>query len=123
MNHGPLSFIWNLFLAAGSSPAVLAHQPNISDGTAVTADEAIFLDDIKVSRVIYHEVTEDAPQVWLTFEVAEPQVFDLSPGFRRSMGPRTSAQTMLYLARGFPPSRDRSTPRKDWMVYSSLQTR
>ena len=69
-----------VLVAAGSSSAVLAHQPIISDGTADAAEEAMFLDDIQISRVIYHEVTEDAPQVWLTFEVAEPQVLDLSLG-------------------------------------------
>ena len=66
--------------ATGLHSAVLAHQPIISDGTAVTAEEAIFLDDIQISRVVYHEVTQEAPQIWLTFEVAEPQVLDLSLG-------------------------------------------
>ena len=69
-----------VLVATGSSSAVLAHQPIISDGTAVAADQAIFLDDVQISRVVYHEVTEDAPQVWLAFEVAEPQVLDLSLG-------------------------------------------
>lgn len=67
-------------VATGSRSVVLAHQPIISDGTAVSADVAMLLDDVQISRVIYHEVTEDAPQVWLTFEVAEPQVLDLSLG-------------------------------------------
>jgi hypothetical protein len=69
-----------VLIATGSRSAVLAHQPIISDGTAVTAEEAIFLDDVQISRVVYHEVTHEAPQVWLTFEVAEPQVLDLSLG-------------------------------------------
>lgn len=75
------SLLIGIFLVAiGSSSAVLAHQPMISDGTAVTAEEAIFLDDIQISRVVYHDVTDEAPQVWLTFEVAVPQVLGLSLG-------------------------------------------
>ncbi len=67
-------------VATGLRSVVLAHQPIISDGSAVIAENAMFLDDIQISRVVYHEVTEDAPQVWLAFEVAEPQVLDLSLG-------------------------------------------
>jgi len=69
-----------VLVAIGSPMVVRGHQPIISDGTATTAEEAIFLDDVQISRVIYHEVTEEAPQVWLTFEVAGAQVLDLSLG-------------------------------------------
>lgn len=59
---------------------VLAHQPTMSDGTAIGPDSAIELDDIQLSRVIYHEITEAAPSLWLTFEVDEPQSLFVSLG-------------------------------------------
>jgi hypothetical protein len=58
----------------------LAHQPTMSDGTAIGPDSAIELDDIQLSRVIYHEITADAPSLWLTFEVDEPQSLFVSLG-------------------------------------------
>ena len=58
----------------------LAHQPTMSDGTAIGPDSAIELDDIQLSRVIYHEITEDAPSLWLTFDVEEPQSLFVSLG-------------------------------------------
>jgi monofunctional biosynthetic peptidoglycan transglycosylase len=45
----------------------------MSDGSAVDADHAIEFKDVQVSRVVYHEVTKQAPRVWITFEVDEPQ--------------------------------------------------
>ena len=54
------------------TPGTLAHQPTMSDGTAIGPDSAIELDDIQLSRVFYHEITADAPSLWLTFDVAEP---------------------------------------------------
>ena len=57
-----------------------AHQPTMSDGTAIGPDSAIELDDIQLSRVIYHEITEDAPSLWLTFQVDEPQSSKICSG-------------------------------------------
>lgn len=39
----------------------------MSDGSAINAASAISLGDVNVSRVVYHEVTADSPQLWLTF--------------------------------------------------------
>ena len=58
----------------------LAHQPTMSDGTAVGPASAMELDDIQLSRVIYHEITEAAPSLWLTFEVDQPQSLFVSLG-------------------------------------------
>ena len=91
-----------VLVATGSSSAVLAHQPIISDGTAVTAEEAIFLDDIQISRVVYHEVTDEAPQVWLTFEVAEPQVLDLSLGVPKIDGLENFRPAYAIFGPGLP---------------------
>ena len=57
-----------------------AHQPTMSDGTAIRSESAIEFDDIQLSRVVYHEITEDAPSLWLTFEIDEPQSLFVSLG-------------------------------------------
>ena len=62
------------------TPGTLAHQPTMSDGTAISPDSAIELDDIHLSRVFYHEITADAPSLWLSFEIVEPQALYVSLG-------------------------------------------
>jgi hypothetical protein len=57
-----------------------AHQPTMSDGTAIGPASAIELDDIQLSRVFYHEITEDAPTLWLQFAVDKPQSLFVSLG-------------------------------------------
>ena len=57
-----------------------AHQPTMSTGSAVDASKAIEFKDVQISRVVYHEVTQQAPRVWLTFEVSEPQKLRLQLG-------------------------------------------
>jgi hypothetical protein len=52
----------------------------MSDGSATSPETAIHFDDIQLSRVVYHEVTADAPQLWLTFEIDEPQTLRISLG-------------------------------------------
>ncbi|MHC5108892.1 MAG: hypothetical protein ACYTHJ_03320 [Planctomycetota bacterium] len=64
---------------AALTPA-LAHQPTISDGSATSAENAIEFTDIQLSRVVYHEITDSARQVWLTFDIDEPQSLFLSLG-------------------------------------------
>jgi hypothetical protein len=68
---------WGLVIL--SSPAY-AHRPTMSDGTAVDADHAIEFQDVQISRVVYHEATKQAPQVWITFEVDKPQELFLQIG-------------------------------------------
>ena len=57
-----------------------AHRPTISSGSAVDAAKAIEFKDVQVSRVVYHEVTPQAPRVWITFEVGQPQKLRLQLG-------------------------------------------
>jgi hypothetical protein len=52
----------------------------MSDGTAVDAAEAIHIGDVQVSRVVYHRVTEGAPQVWITFQISGSQRLKLQLG-------------------------------------------
>jgi hypothetical protein len=55
-----------------SLPA-FAHRPTISDGTAINAESALPIDDITISQVVYHEITEAAPQLWLKFQANQGQ--------------------------------------------------
>lgn len=57
-----------------------AHVPTLSDGTAVDAENAIELVDVQISRVVYHEVTAAAPQLWLTFTIDAPQSLKVNLG-------------------------------------------
>ncbi|HUW83695.1 MAG TPA: hypothetical protein VMZ31_12965 [Phycisphaerae bacterium] len=59
-------WVWMLVLIGAST--AWAHKPIFSDGSADDADSAIQIDDVTISQVTYHEVTEGATQVWLTFE-------------------------------------------------------
>jgi monofunctional biosynthetic peptidoglycan transglycosylase len=62
------------------SSTAFAHRPTMSDGTASDADHAIEFQDVQISRVVYHEVTEQAPRVWITFEIDQPQTLFLQIG-------------------------------------------
>jgi hypothetical protein len=54
-------------LGAHVAPAN-AHKPIFSDGSAQNADVAIYIDDIDISYVVYHEVTAEANLLWLSFD-------------------------------------------------------
>lgn len=57
-----------------------AHRPTMSDGSAAQPAKAIEFKDVQISRVVYHEVTPQAPRVWITFEVSQPQKLRLQLG-------------------------------------------
>lgn len=94
----------------GLSGRAFAHQPILSDGTAVDAQRSIQLDNVQISRVVYHEITTDAPQLWLTFEISEPQELKLQLGvpniprlesYRPAMaifGPGLPSETLAFPA-------------------------
>jgi len=63
-----------------SSSIAVAHQPTLSDGSAVDAESAIVFSDIGLSRVVYHEVTNEAPQLWIKFDIPAPQSVYFSLG-------------------------------------------
>jgi len=52
------------FMAASAE----GHKPIFSDGTANNAESAIVIDDISISYVVYHEATEQAGELWITFQ-------------------------------------------------------
>ena len=50
-----------------------AHRPILSDGSARDASTALYIADVDLSQVVYHEVTAESPLLWLTFDLNEGQ--------------------------------------------------
>jgi hypothetical protein len=64
-----------IILAGSICPQSLAHRPIFTDHAASGPESAIPVADPAISQVVYREITETNPQVWLTFTV--PEGFDL----------------------------------------------
>ncbi|MCJ7675738.1 MAG: hypothetical protein MUO33_11395, partial [Sedimentisphaerales bacterium] len=56
-----------LFLAVLCSTAQ-AHRPIFSEKAATSPETAVLVAEPAVSQVIYHEMTEKTPQIWLAFD-------------------------------------------------------
>jgi hypothetical protein len=54
---------------------LLAHRPIFTEDAAASPETAIQMTDSDISQVVYREIAEKKPQVWLTFTV--PKDFDL----------------------------------------------
>lgn len=80
----------------------MAHQPTLSNGTATMPETAISLDDIQLSRVVYHEVTDDAQQLWLTFDIDKPQSLFITLGLPRIDRLKTFRPAFAVLGPGLP---------------------
>jgi hypothetical protein len=67
MGNVTVSTTW-AFAVGVLASAALGHVPVFSDGSADSPEAAIAVEDVTVSRVVYHEVTDGAKQLWVTFE-------------------------------------------------------
>jgi hypothetical protein len=54
---------------------LLAHRPIFTDDAATSSETAVQMTAPDISQVVYREIAEKKPQVWLTFTV--PKDFDL----------------------------------------------
>lgn len=90
---------WSILLACGNA---FAHQPTISDGSAVDAAHAIKFKDVQVSRVVYHKVTAKTLQLWITFEVDQPQKLRLQLGVPFIERLHEYRPTLVLLGPGLP---------------------
>lgn len=61
--------------AAAAADVAFAHRPLFTKDPATGPETAIQLADPQISQVVYRELTEKTPQVWLTFTV--PENFEL----------------------------------------------
>jgi hypothetical protein len=67
--------LFPLILLIGFSQPLYAHRPVLTEDAATNPDTAIPLTEPHISQVVYREITEKTPQIWLTFEV--PENFEL----------------------------------------------
>jgi len=80
----------------------LAHQPTMGDGTATGPDSAIQFDDIQLSRVVYEEITDESPSLWIEFEIDEPQSLRISLGLPFIDGLESFRPAFAVLGPGLP---------------------
>ena len=57
-----------------------AHQLVPDDGSHVDAASALVIEDPDLSQVVYHPVTEQSAEIWLTFDGVEGQEFYMQLG-------------------------------------------
>jgi len=69
-----------LFLLIWFSVPAFAHKPASIGGVFSTAGQALQMTQIDVSQVVYSPLSEDYPQLWLTFEATAGTTLDLSLG-------------------------------------------
>lgn len=79
-----------------------AHRPVFSDGTHVDADSALVIEEPQVSQVVYHEITNQAPGLWLTFNVAEGDDIYLQLGVPSIESLATYRPALALLGPGLP---------------------
>jgi hypothetical protein len=81
MRFGEIILRVMVFLAlSGGGPIASAHLPIFDDGTAVDAEHALFISDIGLSQVVYHEVSEPVQPLWLAFDAVAGQELYFNPG-------------------------------------------
>lgn len=84
------------------APVAAAHLPIISDGSATTAAQAIELNDVQVSRAIYHDARTGNEQIWLAFEVDRPQKLVLRIGVPQLERLRELRPAVAFIGPGLP---------------------
>lgn len=81
-----------------------AHRPLVTDAVqGIGADRAIFVDDIEVSQVVYWELNETTPQLWLTFEGKAGQPLYLQLGVPVLERFKDYRPAVAVLGPGLPP--------------------
>ncbi|HQL55873.1 MAG TPA: hypothetical protein PLQ87_14285, partial [Phycisphaerae bacterium] len=67
------ALVFGVVLLVSVPSVAWAHRPTLSDGSARDASTALYISDVDLSQVVYHEVTAESPQLWLTFHLNEGQ--------------------------------------------------
>lgn len=67
------ALVFGVVLLVSVPSVAWAHRPTLSDGSARDASTAFYISDVDLSQVVYHEVTAESPQLWLTFHLNEGQ--------------------------------------------------
>ena len=67
-------------LAIMFGSAAWAHRPIFTEGDPSSAESAIAIEDPDLSQVVYYEITQEAPRLWLTFKGQPDQEVYLQVG-------------------------------------------
>jgi len=76
----------------------------MSDGSARDASTALFISDVDLSQVVYHEVTAESPQLWLTFDLEEGQSLYFQLGVPVIDQLRDYRPALALIGPGLPPA-------------------
>ena len=63
-SHRATLAVWVLLLTGGA----WAHNYVADDGSHTSAGTALYLRDVTLSQVLYHDVTPGTAQVWIAFD-------------------------------------------------------
>jgi hypothetical protein len=103
MRFGKIILRVMVFLAlSGGAPIASAHLPISDDGTAVDAEDALFISDIGLSQVVYHEVSEPVQPLWLAFDAVAGQELYFNPGVPALDRLRNYRPTFVLVGPGLP---------------------
>jgi hypothetical protein len=80
-----------------------AHKPRFSDGTAVTPQRALVVQEPAMSQVYYHEVTKTTPRIWLAFDLQKDQEVYLQLGMPVLQRLSNCRPAMALVGLGLPP--------------------
>jgi len=90
------------FLLICVSFAAFAHKPASIGGLFPTAGEALRMEDIDVSQVVYSPLSEADSQLWLTFEATAGTTLDVSLGLPVLDRLADDRPTLAVLGPGLP---------------------
>ena len=85
-----------------ASATAWAHKPRFSDGTALTPQHALVVQEPAMSQVYYHEVTKATPRLWLAFDLQKDQEVYLQLGMPVLQRLSNSRPAMALLGPGLP---------------------
>ena len=91
-----------LFTFALLPHSALAHRPIFTEDAAKSPGTAIQMADPTVSQVVYREITEKAPQVWLTFTVPKDFALFIQIGVPKIDRLKELRPAMVVVGPGLP---------------------
>jgi hypothetical protein len=86
-----------------AAPSAFAHRLIDDDGSHTSAENAIVIDDVDLSQVIYHEVTASSNHLWTTFTAQAGDNLYWQLGLPAIDGLEDYRPTLVILGPGLPP--------------------
>ena len=85
------------------TPGAWAHRYLENDGSHVSLERALPIGDIGLSQVVYHEVTADTSQIWLSFDAEAGAVASIELGVPKIDRYADYRPAYALLGPGLPP--------------------